>query len=142
MFSTLILFGLTHIMKHIKGKTIERWWRKAIGTKDEMRLQSSMSASCDHITTRPTLLWHHESNFMMPFLFIGMGVMRLDGYKKTSVVAAEWGISDRRLNILCKEGRIQGAEKIGNMWLIPSDAEKPKDERIKSGKYMKKNKIL
>ena len=65
----------------------------------------------------------------------------MDGYKKTSDVAKEWGISDRRLNILCKEGRIQGAEKIGNMWLIPSDAEKPRDERIKSGKYIK-NKVL
>lgn len=61
----------------------------------------------------------------------------MDGYKKTSVVAAEWRISDRRLNILCKEGRIPGAEKIGNMWLIPSDAKKPKDERVKSGNYVK-----
>ncbi len=63
----------------------------------------------------------------------------MEGYKKTSVVAKEWGISERRLNILCKEGRIKGAEKFGNMWAIPSNAVKPKDERIKSGKYIKSN---
>ncbi len=62
----------------------------------------------------------------------------MDGYKKTADVAKEWGISERRLNTLCKEGRIQGAEKFGNMWAIPSSAEKPKDERIKSGRYAKK----
>ncbi len=63
----------------------------------------------------------------------------MEGYKKTSIVAKEWGISERRLNVLCKEGRIKGAEKFGNAWAIPSNAEKPKDERIKSGKYIKKN---
>ncbi len=73
----------------------------------------------------------------MPFLFI-REVIHLEGYKKTSVIAAEWEISERRLNTLCKQGRIRGAEKIGNMWIIPSDAEKPKDERIKSGKYIKR----
>ncbi len=76
---------------------------------------------------------------MMPFLFI-WEVMYLEGYKKTSEIASEWGIGERRLNTLCKQGRIKGAEKIGNMWLIPSDAQKPKDERIKSGKYVKTNK--
>ena len=64
----------------------------------------------------------------------------MDGYKNTSTVAKEWGISERRLNTLCKQGRIQGAEKFGNVWAIPSDAKKPKDERIKSGKYIKDSK--
>ena len=49
----------------------------------------------------------------------------------------KWGISSRRINTLCVEGRIPGAQKLGNMWIIPADAEKPKDERIKSGKYIK-----
>ncbi len=64
----------------------------------------------------------------------------MDGYKNTSAVAKEWGISERRLNTLCKQGRIQGAEKFGNVWAIPTDAKKPKDERIKSGKYIKESK--
>ena len=48
-----------------------------------------------------------------------------------------WGISARRIQILCKENRIPGAFRVGNNWAIPSDAEKPKDERIKSGRYKK-----
>ena len=35
----------------------------------------------------------------------------MDGYRNTADVAKEWGISERRLNILCKEGRIPGGEK-------------------------------
>lgn len=34
--------------------------------------------------------------------------------------------------------RILGTTKIGSYWAIPVDAEKPKDERIKSGKYVKR----
>ena len=41
--------------------------------------------------------------------------------------------------MLCSEGRIEGATKIGSYWAIPADAKKPKDERIKSGKYIKTN---
>lgn len=43
--------------------------------------------------------------------------------------AEEWNISQRRVAVLCKEGRIPGASMVGNMWLIPKDAEKPKDPR-------------
>lgn len=46
-----------------------------------------------------------------------------------------WGISIRRITVLCNEGRIEGARKIAGVWLLPSDAEKPQDARIKSGKY-------
>jgi len=34
--------------------------------------------------------------------------------------------------------RIEGAIKFGNTWAIPEDVQKPKDERVKSGKYVKK----
>ena len=44
--------------------------------------------------------------------------------------AKEWGITQRRVAIYCKEGRIKGAELIGNRWLIPSNAEKPIDPRM------------
>lgn len=46
-----------------------------------------------------------------------------------------WGISVRRITVLCNEGRIDGAKKIAGSWLLPKDAQKPKDARIKSGKY-------
>lgn len=63
----------------------------------------------------------------------------MNGYRKISEVAREWGISERRINTLCQEGRIEGAEKFGPAWAIPIEAKKPKDERIKSGKYIKDN---
>ena len=46
-----------------------------------------------------------------------------------------WGISIRRITVLCNEGRIEGATKIAGAWLLPKDAQKPADARIKSGKY-------
>ncbi len=52
-----------------------------------------------------------------------------------------WGITERRVTVLCKEGRIEGAIKNGRKWLIPVNAEKPADSRIKTGVY-RKNKIL
>lgn len=52
-------------------------------------------------------------------------------------VSEKWGIKPRRINTLCLEGRIEGAMKFGNTWAIPKDAVKPKDERVKSGKYIK-----
>lgn len=57
----------------------------------------------------------------------------------SSEAAAKWGISSRRVAILCENGRIEGAEKTGNTWIIPEDAERPADARIKSGKYIKQN---
>ena len=58
-------------------------------------------------------------------------------YLSVRQTSEKWGISVRRVNILCSEGRIPGATKIGFYWDIPADAEKPKDARIKSGKYIK-----
>ena len=56
----------------------------------------------------------------------------------TTEAGKKWGLSSRRVGILCSEGRIPGTQKTGNTWLIPEDAEKPADARIKSGKYIKK----
>ena len=43
--------------------------------------------------------------------------------------ATLWNISQRRVAIFCAEGRIEGAELKGNMWLIPQDTYKPNDAR-------------
>ena len=51
--------------------------------------------------------------------------------------AALWGVTERRITGLCREGRISGAEKNGKSWLIPTDTEKPLDNRIKTGAYKK-----
>lgn len=47
----------------------------------------------------------------------------------SSVKAKEWGITQRRVAILCKEGRISGAELVGNRWFLPTEAIKPEDPR-------------
>lgn len=46
--------------------------------------------------------------------------------------AEKWGISDRRIRVLCSEGRIPGAYQEGRGWKIPIDAAKPADGRYKS----------
>lgn len=44
----------------------------------------------------------------------------------------KWGISDRRIRVLCSEGKISGAYQEGRGWKIPIDARKPVDGRYKS----------
>ena len=50
--------------------------------------------------------------------------------------AEKWGLSDRRVRILCAEGKIPGAFQEGRGWKIPSDAVKPTDGRFKSTESM------
>lgn len=50
-------------------------------------------------------------------------------YISAREAADKWGISQRRVAVLCGEHRIAGAAMLGNMWIIPSDAEKPEDAR-------------
>ena len=54
-------------------------------------------------------------------------------------IAQKWNISQRRVAILCSENRIEGAMMVGNMWIIPSTAEKPVDKR--TTRYEKENDI-
>ena len=50
----------------------------------------------------------------------------------TTETSTRWGISARRIALLCSQGRVKGAEKVGNTWLIPDTAEKPQDPRRKT----------
>lgn len=50
-------------------------------------------------------------------------------YLSAKEVAEKWNISRRRVQILCEEGRIKGAFKLSDVWVIPNDAEKPADRR-------------
>lgn len=43
--------------------------------------------------------------------------------------AEKWNVSQCRVAIYCKEGRIEGAVLRASMWMIPADAEKPEDPR-------------
>ena len=44
----------------------------------------------------------------------------------------KWGISERRIQKLCEENRIDGVLRFSKVWAIPKDAEKPVDGRLKS----------
>lgn len=56
------------------------------------------------------------------------GVFIMD-YLSAKEVAEKWDISRRRVQILCEEGRIKGAFKLRDVWVIPKDATKPADRR-------------
>jgi len=57
--------------------------------------------------------------------------MILHRHKRVKDCAEEWGISPRRVQIYCDEGRIEGAFKYGQYWLIPKDAQKPPEKERK-----------
>ncbi len=50
-------------------------------------------------------------------------------YMSAKEAANRWGISQRRVAMLCSEKRIADAAMVGNMWIIPAMAEKPVDAR-------------
>lgn len=50
-------------------------------------------------------------------------------YRSVAQIAEQWGISDRRVRILCQQGKIDGVIRKGRAWLIPADAVKPADGR-------------
>jgi len=52
-------------------------------------------------------------------------------YMTASQAAKKWSISQRRVQILCAEGRIPGVFKLGEVWAIPADTQKPEDKRRK-----------
>ena len=53
----------------------------------------------------------------------------MEDYLSTREAAKKWGVSERRVNQFCAQGRVAGARKIGGAWVIPADAEKPGDPR-------------
>lgn len=55
-------------------------------------------------------------------------------FMTASQAAKQWHISQRRVQILCSEGRLPGVFKLGEAWAIPADVEKPIDKRKKMEK--------
>lgn len=52
-------------------------------------------------------------------------------YMTVKQAAEKWGISDRRVRILCSEGKIPGVTREGRSWKIPESAKKPEGERLR-----------
>ena len=57
-------------------------------------------------------------------------------FLKIDEVAAKWEISPRAVQILCKEGKIDGAQRFGRAWMIPENAIRPIDRRTREGRIL------
>ncbi|HQM00924.1 MAG TPA: DNA-binding protein [Ruminococcus flavefaciens] len=69
----------------------------------------------------------------------------IEGYTTIKNIAAKWGITPRRVQVMCSQEKIPGAVKFGRDWAIPINADKPEDGRITTGEYrnwQKKEKII
>ena len=56
----------------------------------------------------------------------------------TTKEAAElWGITTRRVQILCDKGKVNGVQRLGDIWVIPKGTSKPIDGRTKVAKEAK-----
>ncbi len=54
-------------------------------------------------------------------------------FMTASQTAKKWGITQRRVQVLCQTGRINSAFKLGEAWVIPTTTEKPIDGRKRKG---------
>ena len=55
----------------------------------------------------------------------------------TKEAAESWGVSTRQVQVLCDRGRVDGATRLGDIWVIPKGTAKPIDGRIKNGRRKK-----
>lgn len=55
-------------------------------------------------------------------------------YMTVKETAQKWGLSERRVQILCSKNRIPSVIRVNHMWLIPKNAEKTIDGRLKKRK--------
>lgn len=66
----------------------------------------------------------------------------MNDFITVSECAKKWKLSERRIQCLCSKNRIEKAEKIGGVWLIPSDAGKPVEEKSGPSNEQKKLKVV
>ena len=59
-------------------------------------------------------------------------------YITAKEAAEKWEISERRVQLLCEQGRIEGIQRLGKAWAIPRDSRKPNDNRLKGEKHENK----
>lgn len=60
----------------------------------------------------------------------------MSGHMTVKEAALQWGVTERRVSGMCREGRIPYAYKSGKSWMIPQDAERPLDGRVRDGRYI------
>lgn len=55
----------------------------------------------------------------------------MNGYITVQEASEKWGVSPRQIQILCKNNRIPGATRLGRIWIIPNNIEKPTKKQTK-----------
>ena len=100
---------------------------------------------------RPCLL-RFSYTFVYPLAFILIfgynvsciivltGDFSMKGYMSAREASYKWGVSESRVHKLCQQGRILGLERFGRSWVIPANAVKPADPRIRNGSASKTEK--
>jgi hypothetical protein len=59
----------------------------------------------------------------------------MDAFMTIKETASLWNLTERRVQKMCSDGLIEGVQKFGNSWAIPSEAKRPKDGRVTTGQY-------
>ncbi len=57
-------------------------------------------------------------------------------YVKIQEIAKKWGLSERSVQLLCAEGRVEGAKRFGRSWMIPREAARPMDGRTRAARSL------
>jgi predicted site-specific integrase-resolvase len=57
----------------------------------------------------------------------------MNGYITVQEAAIKWAVTDRQVQLWCKDGKISGATMLSRIWIIPENAERPISKK-KQGK--------
>ena len=80
--------------------------------------------------------------FVIPYIIIIYSLRKevdIMDYISVKAASEKSGISERRIQKLCEENRIDGTEKFGRAWMKPKDAEKPVAGRMKTRNKQEEN---
>lgn len=107
-----------------------KWYIIAI----KSNLKQNRRKAVTHSYKGPFRLDGSQLNEMTALRYVGLFFIYLMGrdnldYISIAEAAKKWGITRRRVQVLCAQGRIPGLTKFGKAWAIPKNAEKPVDRR-------------
>jgi len=107
--------------------TTEEWLKDPTDFEDRYPVDVSRSD-----WTTGTLYHTHDGlKFLIEPAGTGYRIGRCNLDYLTTIEAAEkWGVATATIRLWAKEGKLPGATKAGRDWLIPIDAERPKDGRL------------
>ncbi len=102
--------------------------RKAARTSSEAHLKSPPALPSLRDPVRDTMSrGHGEEGELVAWV----------RYTTTKETGKRWGVSMEWVSSLCRQGRVEGAGKVGWIWIVPIDAEKPEDLRVWNGRWKK-----